>query len=215
MKQIAKLLSWVFLPLFTPIYGLLIVLFLPVQSSSFVASESLYMLHPTVKYLFLLLFLVFIVMAPGLSLVVLRLNKTISSLQMETKEERLTPIAIMTFYCLVLYLFLIFQAESGQIPSIIKAMVVGGALGSGIAYFITKKSKISLHGMGMGSLFGFVYMFSVPLEQAPINMLITVLLVGGLVMTARLFLKAHSLKEVGAGYLLGFASQIICIYFYP
>ncbi|WP_107037167.1 hypothetical protein [Brumimicrobium mesophilum] len=215
MKQISALLSWVFLPLFTPIYGLLIVLFLPVQSSSFVASESLYLLDPNVKFLFILLFLVFIVMAPGLSLVVLRLNKTISSLHMESKEERLTPIAIMTFYCIILYLFLMFQAENALIPSIIKAMVVGGALSSFLAYFITKKSKISLHGMGMGSLFGFVYMFSVPLEQAPINMLITVLVVGGLVMTARLFLKAHTLKEVGAGYLLGFASQVICIYFYP
>lgn len=215
MKYFSKFLSWVFLPLFTPIYGLLIVLFLPVQSSSFVASESLYMLHPTVKYLFLILFLVFIVMAPGLSLVVLRLNKTITSLHLESKEERLTPIAIMTFYCLILYLFLIFQAESTRIPSILKAMVVGGGLSSLAAYFITKKSKISLHGMGMGSLFGFVYMFSVPLEQAPLSMLVTVLMVGGLVMTARLYLKAHSLKEVGAGYLLGFASQVICIYFYP
>ena len=215
MKQISTLLSWVFLPLFTPIYGLLIVLYLPVQSNSFVASESLYMLDPAVKFLFLLLFLVFIVMAPGLSLVVLRLNKTITSLQMESKEERLTPIAIMTFYCIILYLFLMFQAENALIPSIIKAMVVGGALGSGIAYFITKKSKISLHGMGMGSMFGFVYMFSVPLEQTPVFMLIAVLVVGGIVMTGRLFLKAHTLKEVGAGYFLGFASQVICIYFYP
>lgn len=215
MKQISTLLSWVFLPLFTPIYGLLIVLYLPVQSNSFVASESLYMLDPAVKFLFLLLFLVFIVLAPGMSLVVLRFNKTITSLQMESKEERLTPIAIMTFYCLVLYLFLMFQAENAMIPSIIKAMVVGGALGSGIAYFITKKSKISLHGMGMGSLFGFVYMFSVPLEQTPFFMLIAVLIAGGIVMSGRLFLKAHTLKEVGAGYLLGFASQVICIYFYP
>src|SRR5690554_5475770 len=106
MKQLSKLLSWLFLPLFTPIYGLLIVLYLPVQSSSFVASESLYMLEPSVKMLFLLLFVVFIVLAPGLSLIVLRLNKSISSLEMESKEERLTPIAIMIFYCIVLYLFL-------------------------------------------------------------------------------------------------------------
>lgn len=215
MRQISVLFSWVFLPLFTPVYGLLIVLYLPVQSSSFVASESLYMLNPAVKFLFLLLFLVFIVLAPGLSLVVLRLNKSISSLQMESREERLTPIAIMAFYCLVLYLFLLFQTESAMIPSIIKAMVMGGGIAALIAYFITKKSKISLHGIGMGALFGFVYMFSVPLEQTPVTMLVMVLMLGGVVLTARLLLNAHSLKEVGAGYLLGFASQVICIYFYP
>lgn len=215
MKQVSALLSWAFLPLFTPIYGLLIVLYIPVQSNSFLASESLYMLDPSVKLLFLLLFLVFVVMAPGLSLLVLRLNKSISSLQLESKEERLTPIAIMAFYCLVLYLFLLFQAEGAMIPSIIKAMVMGGGVASLAAYFITKNFKISLHGMGVGALFGFVYMFSVPLEQAPLPMLILVLLIGGVVMSARLILKAHSLKEVGAGYLLGFASQVICIYFYP
>jgi len=215
MKQLSKLLSWLFLPLFTPIYGLLIVLYLPVQSSSFVASESLYMLEPSVKMLFLLLFVVFIVLAPGLSLIVLRLNKSISSLEMESKEERLTPIAIMIFYCIVLYLFLIFQAHSALIPSLLKAMVLGGAIASIIAYFITKKSKISLHGIGMGALLGFIYMFALTLEQPPLIVLSTVVLAGGLVLTARLFLKLHTLSQVSLGYFLGFASQIICIYFYP
>ncbi|RFC53576.1 hypothetical protein [Brumimicrobium aurantiacum] len=215
MKYFAKLLSWIFLPLFTPIYGLLIALNLPIQSGSFEASASLYMLDSSIKMLFLLLFLVFIVMAPGLSLIVLKLNKSINSLQMASKEERLTPIAIMTFYCLVLYLFLIFQPAHALIPSIIKAMVLGGAVGAFASYFITKKSKISLHGMGMGSLFGFLYMFSLPLERTPIIILIGILLLGGLVLTARLILKAHSIREVATGYLLGFVSQMICIYFYP
>src|SRR5690554_2482941 len=111
MKGFASYISWLFLPLFTPIYGLLVVLYLPVQSKSFVATESLYLLYPEAKFLFLLLFLVFIVLAPGLSFIVLKLNKTISSLQMENAEERLTPIAIMTFYCLVLYSFLHFQED--------------------------------------------------------------------------------------------------------
>ena len=123
MKGFASLISWLFLPLFTPIYGLLMVLYLPVQSKSFVANDSLYLLDPTAKFLFLLLFIVFIVLAPGLSFIVLRMNKSISSLRMETAEERLTPIAIMTFYCMVLYFFLHFQGEGALIPTIIKAMV--------------------------------------------------------------------------------------------
>ncbi|HLV41611.1 MAG TPA: hypothetical protein VKY37_04990 [Brumimicrobium sp.] len=214
MKGFASLISWLFLPLFTPIYGLLIVLYLPVQSKSFVANESLFMLDPAVKFLFLLLFLVFIVLAPGLSLIVLRLNKTISSLQMEKAEERLTPIAIMTFYCIVLYSFLHFQAEGAIIPPIIKAMVLGGAIASFMSYFITKKMKISLHGIGMGALFGFVYMYATSLEQIPLDILSAVLFLGGIVLSARLVLKAHTIKEIGAGYLLGFATQIISIYFY-
>src|SRR5690554_7887791 len=88
MKGFASFISWLFLPLFTPIYGLLLTLYLPVQSKSFVANESLFMIDPVAKYLFLLLFLVFIVLAPGMSFAVLRMNKTIRSFQMESKEER-------------------------------------------------------------------------------------------------------------------------------
>ncbi|PKR81474.1 hypothetical protein CW751_05325 [Brumimicrobium salinarum] len=215
MKNLASLISWIFLPLFAPIYGLILVLYLPVNSNSFVASESLYLLYPEVKMLFLLLFLVFTVFAPGLSLLILRLNKTITSLQLESKEERLTPIAIMTFYFCVLYLFLLFQAESALIPAIIKAMALGGALASLLSYFITKKIKISLHAIAMGSLFGFVYMFAVPLSESPIFTLSALVLASGIVLSARLILKAHTLKEVSWGYLLGFASQVFCIYFYP
>ena len=215
MKGFASLISWFFLPLFTPIYGLLVVLYLPVQSKSFVANESLYMLDPSAKYLFLLLFSVFIVFAPGLSFVVLRMNKTITSLQMEKAEERLTPIAIMAFYCIILFFFLQFQDQGALIPSIIKAMVMGGAVASFFAYFITKRMKISLHAIGMGSLFGFIYMYATQLEQAPFAVLSSILLLSGVVLSARLILKAHSMKEIGAGYVLGFATQIISIYFYP
>ncbi|WP_417266189.1 hypothetical protein [Brumimicrobium sp.] len=215
MKGFASFISWLFLPLFTPIYGLLLTLYLPVQSKSFVANESLFMIDPVAKYLFLLLFLVFIVLAPGMSFAVLRMNKTIRSFQMESKEERLTPIAIMTFYCMVLYLFLHFQGEGVLIPKIIKAMVLGGAIAGFIAYFITKKMKISLHGIGMGALFGFFYMYATGLEQVPVGMLISIVFLGGVVLSARLVLKAHSMKEISAGYLLGFATQIISIYFYP
>jgi len=215
MKGFASFISWLFLPLFTPIYGLLVVLYLPVQSKSFVATESLYLLYPEAKFLFLLLFLVFIVLAPGLSFIVLKLNKTISSLQMENAEERLTPIAIMTFYCLVLYSFLHFQEEGAFIPSIIKAMVLGGAIASFCSYFITKRMKISLHAMGMGALFGFIYMYALQLDQVPLIILSSILLLGGIVLSARLILKAHSIKEISAGYLLGLATQIISIYFYP
>ena len=66
--------------------------------------DSLYHYPYEVKMLYLLLFGVFIVLAPGASLLVLKMNKSISSLSLEVREERATPIAIMTFYCLGLKL---------------------------------------------------------------------------------------------------------------
>lgn len=214
MRRLANFISWLFLPLFTPIYGLLIILFLPSTPTSFLKLDSLYEYPFEVKLLYLLLFLVFIVLAPGLSFIVLRLNKTISSLSMHKRSERMTPIAVMTFYCIVLYLFLLYQPKEANIPTIIMGMSIGGAAASFAAYHITKVIKISLHGIGMGALAGFVFMYYTGMEIYPIGALIACFLAGGIVLSARLFLESHSLKEVTLGYALGFITQMLSIFVY-
>jgi membrane-associated phospholipid phosphatase len=167
-----------------------------------------------VKMLYLLLFGVFIVLAPGMSLLVLRMNKSISSLSLENREERGTPIAIMTFYCLVLFLFLIFQENRAMVPNIIKGMALGGFLASALSYLMNRSFKVSLHGVGMGALAGFVLMYFVGMEIYSLPVLLLIFILGGIVLSTRLFLNAHNLKEVAIGYGLGFVSQIVCIYFY-
>tara|TARA_B100000508_G_scaffold137355_1_gene131553 strand:- start:65789 stop:66448 length:660 start_codon:yes stop_codon:yes gene_type:complete len=214
MRAVSNFLSWLFLPLFTPVYGLLIVLFVPSTPKSFLRLDSLYEYPLKAKLLFILLFTVLIVFAPGLSFIVLRLNKTITSLSMENREERMTPIALMTFYCLILYLFLLYQPNNAMIPSVIMGMTIGGAFASFIAFHITKVMKISLHGIGMGALAGFVFMYYTGMEYFSIYALIAVFLAGGLVLSARVYLNAHTLKQVGFGYALGFVTQILAIFVY-
>ena len=214
MDKLASFISWLFLPLFTPIYGLLVILYLPIPSSSFLSSNSLFLLNPTAKFLFISLFVVFIVLAPGVSFLVMKMNRNIHSFEMRTIEERLAPISLTTFYLIVLLFFLYFQSEDALIPPIIKAMVLGGIIAGALAYIITPRLKISLHSIGMGALFGFIYMFSKGLEYSPLILLASIIILGGIVLTARLVLKAHTMKEVGLGYLLGFLSQAICIWLY-
>jgi hypothetical protein len=149
-----------------------------------------------------------------MSLLVLKMNKSITSLSLEVREERATPIAIMTFYCLVLFLFLIFQENGAMVPNIIKGMALGGLLSSAIAYLLNQSFKVSLHGVGMGALAGFVLMYFSGMEVYSLPVLLAVFILGGVVLSARLFLSAHNLKEIGVGYGLGFLTQIICIYFY-
>jgi len=214
MTFFSKLFSWLFLPLFTPIYGLLIVLYLPSRPSSFLLMDSLYHYPYQVKMLYLLLFGVFIVLAPGMSLLVLKFNKSITSLSLENREERSTPISIMIFYCIVLYLFLIFQENGAMVPNIIKGMALGGVVASAISYVLNRRFKVSLHGVGMGALAGFVLMYFTGMELYSLAVLLLVFILGGVVLSMRMYLKSHNLKEVAIGYGLGFLSQIICIYFY-
>ncbi len=214
MKTLASIFSWVFLPLFTPIYALLIVFYLPSTPSSFLLADSLYHYPEAIKILFLSLFLVFIVFAPGLSLVVLKANKSISSLELENQDERPKPIAIMIFYSSVLYLFLILQTESNFIPNSIKAMALGGIIISVVAYFVNKILKISLHAMGLGALLGFVFSYYMSAETFFLWPIFLIISISAITLSGRLILKAHNLREIAYGYFLGFIIQVLTIYFY-
>jgi len=208
---LARFLSWLFLPLFVPVYGLLIVFYFPSSPSSYYLFDSLYHYPNPIKWLFLSLFIVFIVLAPGLSLIVLKVNRSISSLSLENRNERSTPIGIMLFYTIVLYLFLVMQSESSYVPISIKAMVLGGAITTALAYFINKKQKISLHAIGMGSLLGFIYSYYLECESFPIWILVVVILLGALTASARLYLQLHNLKEIFYGYSISFIIQVTII----
>lgn len=214
MRVFAKFLSWITLPFFTPMYALLVVFFIPAKSSSMKLLDTVYLYPWEAKALFLLLFLVFIVLAPGLSLIVLRVNRSISSLSMPNQYERETPILVMTFYTSVLFLFLWYQSSASPVPSILLAMALGGAISSGLAYLFNKKFKISLHGIGLGALVGFLYAFFLTLEEFNLTILLLSIILAGLGLSARLILKQHNLFQILSGFVLGFASQFFCIYFY-
>lgn len=214
MTLAAKILSWITLPLFTPMYALLIVFFVPAQSSSMKVIDNLYLYPWEAKALFLLLFTVFIVLAPGMSFIVLRVNRSISSLELNSQYERETPVLVMAFYTFVLYLFLWYQSDANTVPAILLAMALGGVLSTLIAYLCNKRFKISLHGIGLGALVGFLYAYYLTLEDFNLTILIYAILLAGLGLSSRLVLKQHNLFQIFTGFSVGFACQFFCIYFY-
>lgn len=214
MERVAKVISWLFLPLFTPIYGLLLVFFFPARPKSYLLMDALYFYPIQIKWLYLLLFLVFIVLAPGFSLIVLKMNGSVSALSMPERSERMKPISIMLFYTVVLFGFILYQGEQMMTPGTIKGMALGGVLSSVIAFIWNRYQKISLHGIGVGALFGFLYAYFLQLETYSLWILIVAVGVGGLTLSARLYLNAHNLKQIGGGYLVGFVTQLISILYF-
>ena len=78
MKIAAQTISWVFLPLFMPIYGLLIAMYIPSLEESFFQEETMYWLAPFQKVLILSMYFVFSVLVPGISLLIMRNRNQIS-----------------------------------------------------------------------------------------------------------------------------------------
>ena len=74
--------------------------------------------------------------------------------------------------------------------------------------------KISLHLLGMSALTVFCVGSSIHFEIREVVFISLLLICNGLVASSRLYLKAHSSKELILGYLIGAIPQIFLLYFW-
>ena len=98
MKIASEILSWVFLPLIMPVYGLLIAMYVPSNQDYLFNEDSLFFLNDSAKSAILYLFLIFSVIAPGLSFLLLKKRNIITTIDMENQRERSIPMFLMLAY---------------------------------------------------------------------------------------------------------------------
>lgn len=157
---------------------------------------------------------------PGLAVVMMRRLNMISSFAMEDRKERVGPL----FATCVLYAAFYFNVErSNALPFEFSIFLLGALISLFLCLFINSFYKISLHAVGMaGLVMGmFVYYFMGSVDAIDIGMgkqvisihfvlvPIVLLILLGLVSTGRLAIKAHTLNEVLAGWLVGAFGQIV------
>ena len=193
MKVVAKLISILFHPLLLTTY-LVIVLTVFFPSMLMIRNEN--------QRIIVSLIFVFTFVLPALNIAMLRSFGTISSLMLESRQERIVPfVFISLLYILVTFLFhykLPFSSNFNKLMIIITAMIV-------VSLIITFFYKISIHSLAMCGGIGILLPLNKVSEQ--VNLLwptaITIV-VAGLVMSARLFLGAHTPREVMYGSVVGF-----------
>lgn len=129
-------------------------------------------------------------------------------MQLHERGERLLPLMIMIFFFFSAYLGFNKSDFHPDIANILFAASITAI----IAYVITAFSKkISLHTIGMGALVA-VVMYSANYAVYSIyGLLFAVVLIAGLVGTARLYLQAHTPREVYQGYFLGYFVQMLVL----
>jgi len=145
---------------------------------------------------------VFTFLLPALNLIMLRSFKTIRSLTLRDRQERIFPFAIITvIYGIIAFLFY----YKLPFPNLNKLMLIvfGLVLAS---FLITFFIKISIHSISMAGAIGIVLPLNKAMEEPRLLVPTALLIVlAGLVMSARLVLGAHTLREVLQGALVGFA----------
>jgi len=215
MKLLSHLLSWVFLPLFMPLFGLLIAMYVPSSPESLVSNDSLYLMVEQNKWVVLFMFFVFSTVAPGLSFVILRALNVITTIDMESKRERLIPMLIMLAYCLLLYFLFLVKAHNNILPKYVYALPLVGVFVTASFTLINRWIKISLHAGGAGILSGFIFAYSIEQAQFQFWTIIFVILASGLTIMARLFLRKHTPTEVYAGWSLAVMITFLINFYYP
>lgn len=161
----------------------------------------------TLPFLFITTFLI-----PLLSISMLKFSGSITSFKLENREERLMPFSFVSiFYGLTTYLF-VFKI---QVNDTIAIILFSTTLLILVLTVITYWFKVSMHAAGISGVVAYFLVFGLKFpESQAINPLLVLLIVAGLVMSARLQLNAHSPKEVLAGTITGFCVCFNVLYWY-
>ncbi len=201
LKWPAVLLSYLFHPIFIPLYASLFLVYVhPAYFSGFSdANKFRTILIVAQNAVFYPLFCVALLKGVGF----------IDSIYLRTQKDRIIPyIASGIFF---FWTFLLFKQQISY-PRIMSSFFLGVFLSSSAALLANIYFKISLHAIALG---GWLGLFLVVARSNTMLMtwpLASVILVCGILCTARLGLGHHTGKDVYAGLFLGLLMQFVSAY---
>ncbi|WP_289758616.1 phosphatase PAP2 family protein [uncultured Duncaniella sp.] len=196
MKKISEILSAVFSPLLVPTYGMVLAAFLTI----------LRMLPSNLLWTAIGITFVITCLVPVSAIVALYRSGVIKDPALNNRTERFIPYGVVVL-CYIGCGFFFYKASA---PFWLPMFFAGGALATVISTVVNCWWKISAHAAAMGGLVALVFRI-VASHYALFNMnvwLSGVIIVAGLVMTARVYLSRHTLWQVLAGCANGF----LCVY---
>ncbi|HBB91855.1 MAG: hypothetical protein A2X22_09215 [Bacteroidetes bacterium GWF2_49_14] len=194
----AKILSFLFHPVFMPLAATFILLSYGGWLTMMPARSKVY------------IYMVIGITTLALPLAImplLRFRKMITGYYMRDSAERRVPLLIIAF----LYLTGAFILQRARAPMVFAVFLNGSSMVILACALVSWRWKISNHMAGIGGVIGLILAVAI---QWMLNMefvLVILFLVAGLVGYARLKLDEHSPAQVYAGFLLGFLVNFFLI----
>lgn len=195
LNIVSQILSVIFYPGFLPVYGLLLIFYAPTLFAWELAAR-----YAGMKNIILLLVFVNMTVVPVAMMPLLRYRNIISSYTMNTRTDRVIPLAIGV----LMYLVTTIIFYSFGIPELIRSFILATTIVALLIMLITTRWKISVHSAGMGSLLAVVMALSVRMRADLSAIWIPIVLLSGMVMAARLYLSSHKPAQIYSGFALGF-----------
>lgn len=201
IRFIANIFSFVFHPLFIPVY--LTYFVLTFQAYEFAGFD------PRSKLMLLLMIFITCSFIPLVAMLLLKALNFIESVFLRTQKDRIIPYIIcMTFYFSIWYYF-----RKNHYHSELISMTLAIFNASVAGFILNIFMKVSMHAIAMGVMTTFV---AIVAFHESVNMslyLCIALLIAGLVCTSRLIVSDHRPGEIYIGFIAGVLSQLAALYF--
>ncbi|HET9747317.1 MAG TPA: hypothetical protein VFP97_16495 [Chitinophagaceae bacterium] len=201
IRVIAKIISYVFHPLFIPVY--ITYFIFRFRAYEFAG------LDPRRNMLTLVLIIITCTLMPLVSVLLLRALNFVDSIYLKTQKDRIIPYIIsMTFYFSV---WVYFKKNHFETDLVRMALAIFNASVAG--FLLNIIMKVSMHAIAMGVMTAFIAFLAFG-ETVNLSLYVTIaLLISGIVCTARLIVSDHRPKEIYIGFMAGVLSQLAAEYF--
>lgn len=191
----ARIMSMIFTPFYLPLVGL-VALFLFSYMS---------LLPLAYKLPMLLTVYISTILMPSLLIHLYRRVQGWTSKELGRKERRIVPYLIS----ILCYFGCFFLMEYRNTPRVISIILVAALVIQMVCALINVWWKISTHTAAIGGVAGGLVVYSIAFSFNSIWWLAFVILLAGMVGTARMILRQHTLAQVVAGFLVG----VVCALF--
>ncbi len=195
-RRIAYLISILFHPLLLPTWAFLVILYIHPLTILTVNADA--------KWRLLVIVFILTFLAPVTGVLFFYTTGNMESLEMKSLQDRKLPFVVATVFYTVATLLFKFGEAFQKVP--ILAVILGSiTLSVLLVTIISFYWKVSAHSTGisgvLGFLFGLSYRYA---DEGLFYPIIVCTIMAGLLMSARLYLNAHTPAQVLVGFLLGF-----------
>lgn len=195
---LAKLFSWVFHPIFIPLYVVWFLVYVhPSFFSGFSAGEKGQTIFITALNL---------VFYPLFTIALLKAVGFIRSIFLRTRQDRIIP--YMACGIFFFWAYTVFKQQE-KYPLIVPSFILGMFLASSGALLANIYYKISMHAIGVGGLLAVFAVIACTNSMLMTWPLSAALLITGIVCTARLLVSDHTQKDIYTGLFIGALCQLI------
>ena len=213
----AHIVSALFHPMFLPIVACFYIVV--THPSHFEAYDS------RIFSISLIIIFVLTCLFPLIALLVMKGLGIIKSIQLHERKDRIVPLIVAGSF--LVWTFMTFKpineaaSEATMLrenifmhENLIACMLLGVTLCLFTAFILNVFIKVSIHTASCGAAICLVLSTVQSAEVNVSSFLVLIVLLSGMVGTARLVLKAHSTREIYLGYFAGFVSMFIAFRFF-